>query len=234
MKITTILIVLSILMFSCNQPTNEKQDDLSKTNSPEASFKADYPDVKDYEWEEEAEYKEVEFEYDGLEVSVLYDKEGNFIQKEIEMAVSELPEVITTYITENYPKAEVEEAETLESKEGNFFEVEIENENDEEVELIFDSDGNFLKEIIELEDESKEDDNEGEEENEVEIEISALPQTVTDYINQNYANHTILEAEQETTEEGVFYEVELQTPEGSELDLIFDSEGNFLNEEVED
>jgi hypothetical protein len=166
MKITTFLIVLSFLAFSCSQTKSDKPDNL---NSAEASFKADYPDVKDYEWEDDGEYKEVEFEYEGMEISILYDKDGNFIQKEIEIAISELPEAITTYITENYPDAEVEEAETLESKEGSFYEVGIENDNDEEIELIFDANGNFVKQNIEPEDEGDEGDDDEEEENEVEI-----------------------------------------------------------------
>jgi len=38
----------------------------------------------------------------------------------------------------------------------------------------------------------------------------------------------------ETTEEGVFYEVELITPGGEELDLVFDENGNFIEVEIED
>ncbi len=235
MKITALLIITGLLLYSCNGPNKEKPQDQDQTNPAETNFKSQYPDVTDVTWEQEGEFTEAEFEQNGIEISILYDADGNVIETETEIDVNQLPEIITTYISENYSGSEIEEVEKIESAKGNFFEVEIENENDQEVELLFDAVGNFVKEIIETDDEGEEDDEgEVEEGNEVEIEISELPDGVTDYINQNYAGYTITEAEKETVEEGLFYEVELQSPDGEELDLIFDSEGNFVEIEVED
>ncbi len=153
MKTTILLFIVSALLFSCNGPTKEKQENQDQTNPTEANFKSQYPDAKDVEWEVEGEYTEAEFMQDGMEISILYDKEGNVIETETVIDVSQLPESVVIYIAENYPESEIEEAEKIESAKGNFFEVEIENENDEEIELLFDADGNFVEEVIEVDDE---------------------------------------------------------------------------------
>ncbi len=57
---------------------------------------------------------------------------------------------------------------------------------------------------------------------------------MTKYVTQNYADYTITEAEKETTNEGVFFEVELKNADGEELDLVFDEAGNFIEIEVEE
>lgn len=237
MKTTILLIIVSALLFSCNGPTKEKQENQDQTNPAEANFKSQYPDAKDVEWEQEGEYTEAEFEQDGLEISILYDKDGNVIETETEIDASQLPPSVSNYLTENYAGSEIEEAEKIESPKGNFFEVEIEYENDEEVELLFDASGNFVEVVIEKDVDEGEEDDEGEkeeEENEVEIEISELPEGVTKYVNQNYADYTITEAEKETTEAGVFFEVELKNADGMEMDLVFDEEGNFVGIEEEE
>ena len=60
-------------------------------------------------------------------------------------------------------------------------------------------------------------------ETEQEIEESALPSTISDYLNINYAGKSIDEVAKITTGEGmVKYEVEIEN-----TDLIFDDKGNL-------
>ena len=122
---------------------------------------------------------------------------------------SELPQNILDFIDNNFPGVDIEEAE-LENN-GNF-EVELEND----VELIFDGNGNFLGQA-----QDENDDEQGEDEED--IDPSALPQIILDYIAENYPDSTIIEAEME--EDG--YEVTLNNG----VELEFDEEGNFLSEE---
>lgn len=61
-----------------------------------------------------------------------------------------------------------------------------------------------------------------------------LPTLVLEYINNNYANYTIDEAESEVLCDGTsVYEIELESPGGEELELVFDTEGSFLYEATE-
>ncbi|WP_252112680.1 PepSY-like domain-containing protein [Gramella jeungdoensis] len=152
---------------------------------------------------------------DGTEL--IFNSQGEFLgvdndENEFgdeDIAPSELPQNILDFISDNYPGVDIEEAE-LENN-GNY-EVELEND----VELIFDGDGNFLGQA-----QDENDDDQGEDEED--IDPAELPQTILDYIAENYPDNTIIEAERE--DEG--YEVTLNNG----VELKFDQEGNFLSQE---
>ena len=87
---------------------------------------------------------------------------------------------------------------------------------DNDIELIFDGEGNFLGQA--------KDENEDEEgEDEEDINPADLPQVIQDYITENYPDNTIIEAEVDEDE----YEVTLNNG----VELEFDLEGNLLNVE---
>ncbi|MCG9971319.1 PepSY-like domain-containing protein [Christiangramia crocea] len=174
-----------------------------------------YPDLRIVEAEiEDNQNYEIELS-DGTEL--IFNSEGDFLgiddeENEFddeEIDPSDLPQVILDFISNNYPGVNIEEAE-LENN-GNY-EVELEND----VELIFDANGNFLGQA---QDENGDDQGEDEED----IDPSDLPQIILDYIAENYPDNTIIEAESE--EEG--YEVTLNNG----IELEFDQNGNLLSEE---
>lgn len=152
---------------------------------------------------------------DGTEV--IFDSQGEFLgidddENEFgdeDIDPSDLPQNILDFISNNYPGINIEEAE-LENN-GNY-EVELEND----VELIFDGDGNFLGQA-----QDENDDDQGEDEED--IDPSELPQIILDYIAENYPDNSIIEAEME--DEG--YEVTLNNG----VELKFDEQGNFVSEE---
>ncbi|WP_300434318.1 PepSY-like domain-containing protein [Christiangramia sp.] len=152
------------------------------------------------------------------DTELVFDSEGNFLGEDTdeeddfgdeEVEVSELPQNILDFIAQNYPGVAIEEAE-LENN-GNY-EVELEND----VELIFDGDGNFLGQA-----QDENDDDQGEDED---INPANLPQMILDYIGENYPDNTIIEAEVESDGS---YEVTLNNG----VELEFDADGNFLNAE---
>ena len=149
---------------------------------------------------------ELVFSANGEFLGIDDDGDNDFDDEYI--SESEIPQNIRAFIAENFPGVEIEEAE-IESN-GNY---EIELEND--VELIFSSSGQFLG-IAEDENEDENDDEE--------IDPADLPQNILDYINENYPENTIIEAE---IEEDGDYEVTLNNG----VELEFDSEGNFLKAE---
>jgi len=70
-------------------------------------------------------------------------------------------------------------------------------------------------------------------ETETEIEKSDLPVSALEYIAKNYTGYHIDEAEKvEHSTKGNLFEVEVEKGE-SEMELIFDSTGKFLEEKVE-
>jgi len=122
--------------------------------------------------------------------------------------VTEYPLLIDEYLATNYPDSELLGVST----DGNEYEVELADGT----KLIFDVDGNFLEE--ELPEMTEE------EEEETDSLITEWPTGIDEYVLLNYPNDTILEVYYEEGE----YEVELS----SDIELIFDVDGNFLEEEV--
>lgn len=76
------------------------------------------------------------------------------------------------------------------------------------------------------------DDSDDDDDREVNIPVSQLPQTILDYVTENYPNLTITEAEVEYNRSGdvVGYEIELS----NELELYFDAEGNLIRKDSDD
>ena len=115
-----------------------------------------------------------------------------------------LPQAILDYITSNYPDNTVFKAEIEDS---NNFEVELNNE----IELIFDQEGNFLG----IDDDN--DDNFGDED----LAPEDLPASIRDFVTTYFSDASIAEAERENNGN---YEIELS----NDVELIFDAAGKFL------
>ncbi len=224
------LISILVIVAACaKQHSQSNNQDIP--DNVQKNFKSDFSTIEDAEWEFEDGLYEAEFEENGLERTVIYDADGNRVATETEFPVDDLSEVILNYISDNYTDAEIEEAETVESTDGNFTVVEIEMNDDQEIELFFDTDGNFVKQVEETDEAEDAGDDTEEEETETAIEISQLPQQILDYLDSNYAACSINEAELEETAGGTFYEVELQDGDGNQFDVIFDADGNFVEVE---
>lgn len=152
---------------------------------------------------------------DGTEL--IFDQQGNFLGidddgdddfGDEDIAPGDLPADILDFVSTHFPGSTIEEAER--ENNGNY-EVEL----SEDVELIFDAEGNFLGRADDDENDDKDDDD---------IAISELPQVILDYIATNYPNNTIIEAEKEDDNT---FEVTLNNG----VELEFDSEGTFSGAE---
>jgi hypothetical protein len=118
---------------------------------------------------------------------------------------SEVPAVVKDAFKKSYKDAK----EVKWEKEGANFEAEFEiGETDQSV--VFDATGNLV-------------------ETEVEIKVEELPSGANDYIAKNYKDTKIKKATKITDAKGtVTYEAEIKGK-----DLIFDSTGKFIKEEVD-
>ncbi len=165
---------------------------------------------------------------------------GNVIATETEIDVADLLPEITDYLNRHYAEYTIAEAEIVTNAEGIFYEVDLEN-GEQEVEVLFDDDGNFIEQIIEeADDENNEEDDDDEEEddeeeNEREIDPDALPQSIKDDITGRYPGAVLREADEVTQQDGsITYDVEIATSDGTIIELMYDADGNFLGIETED
>lgn len=130
--------------------------------------------------------------------------------------VVDLPATIQAYVDANYAGAEIEESEQDTLCDGTpVYEVEVEINDDEDIELTFDNEGNLLF-------------------TESDIATADLPAAVTSSINANYAGYTTDDAEALAMADGsTRYEVELESG-NTTLEVLFAADGTVICEEVDD
>lgn len=117
-----------------------------------SKFSSLYPKATSVKWEKENGNYEAEFKLNNVETSVLLDAKGNVIEKETQMEVTALPKMINDYVTKNYPGEKIKEASKIEDSKNNVtYEAEVNN-----VDLLFDAKGNFVKKEAEEENEAGE------------------------------------------------------------------------------
>lgn len=155
---------------------------------------------------------------------LIFDGEGNFIESFMdddyedddyeddfdEIAAADLPQPIKDYIANNHANDPIDEAGYDSVEE--IYAVIL----DSGLILIFDKDGNFIESFQDDEDEEEE------------VSPADLPQAIKDYVASNYPNEQIVKAWLDS-EEGE-YIIELSNNKV----LIFDTDGNFIEEDDED
>lgn len=120
---------------------------------------------------------------------------------------------ITAYINTNYAGASIEKAgvDSL----GNFF-IKIVKADGSHIGLLFDANGNFVKELLRGHKHRKG----------TEIAVADLPANASAYITANYATASIHKA---TKMEDSTYKVILVLADGTYQGLAFDANGNFVS-----
>lgn len=225
---TIVIIILGIAIGACSKSSGDQETgkipELVKKN-----FKSQEAGVKSEKWEIEDGIYVVEFEKDGVEMEIGYDKDGNIMFIETEIEIGDLPVNVLEYIEEKYPESEIEGTEKIVKSVEVYYEVELELD-ETEIEILFDSDGNFLSEEIE-----KDIEDESEEEIEVEISTQDLPQAIKDDISTSYSGSSILEADEITHQDGeITFDVEIKTAEGEVIELMYKSDGTFIGIETDE
>ncbi len=136
------IIALAIAMSSCGAEA-QKTKDSDVPVEVKTAFEKLYPNVKDVDWVKEDANYEAGFEDNKIETSVVLDATGKVLETEVEIKSSEFPQGVTDYLTTNHPNVKIKESAKITDADGKVtYEAEINN-----TDLIFDSDGNFLKEI---------------------------------------------------------------------------------------
>ena len=152
LKVITIL-ALFLSMISCSEKSIP-QAELSVPTQLSKSFKAQNPSAKDVKWEKEGEFYAVEFQENGMEREIFYNAKAEAAVSKMELRSADLMTSIQNYISESHQGFTFKEAAKITSPKGIFYEVEL-KDGSREVELIFDSEGNFVKQEM---DEDEDDD----------------------------------------------------------------------------
>ena len=125
-----------------------KAQDLKENQVPDLvkqSFSKVYPNIKVDTWEKEAVNYEAEFHLNNVESSALFSEQGNFIELEQEIVITDLPKAAIDYCHLNYKVYKLNEAAVItDVYKKATYEVELKN-GKEKFDLLFDEQGNFIK-----------------------------------------------------------------------------------------
>lgn len=104
------------------------------------SFTNDFPGTKS-KWEKEGDKYEVNFVYEGKDMSVVYDANGNKQETETGMKISDLPIPVKNYLVKNYKGQKIKGAAIITKSNGEVnYEAEIKGRD-----VLFNKDGTFIK-----------------------------------------------------------------------------------------
>lgn len=138
MKKTILLITLALGVISVQA---QSLDESKVPADAKAGFKKSYPDVKTVKWEKEDGNYEAHFKDGTKSETAVYDATGKFLSLETVIASTSLPKAALDYITKNVPGKRIAEASEIKSADGTItYEAEV-----NEVDYIFDANGNYLK-----------------------------------------------------------------------------------------
>ena len=136
------LILLVAVGFTAITANAQKMKDAEVPALVKASFTKQYPDTKVAKWEKENGLFEAEFTSNKTEMSVLINGNGTIMETETEINPNQLPESTSRTIATNYPGKKVKEASKIVDSKGKItYEAEIDN-----MDVLFDADGKFVKE----------------------------------------------------------------------------------------
>lgn len=136
--------ILGLIVFSILGAMTAGAQSLKESEVPSAvktAFHKQYPGVAS-KWEKEKDNYEVNFKEDGKTKSVVITKVGKIIETETDIAISELPQIVHSYIAQHYKGAKVKEAAKVINEKGELnYEAEVNGKD-----IMFDANGKFLKE----------------------------------------------------------------------------------------
>ncbi len=139
------VLILFVITFVAFTTTHAQKISSSKVPSPVTSaFKKMNPDAKSVTWEIEDGVYEASYKKNGMASSSTYDKNGDLIESEVDIKVKDLPPSVPDYIKTHY-KSGIKEASKITKPNGEVnYEAMVNN-----VDVIFDANGKYLKEVKE-------------------------------------------------------------------------------------
>jgi hypothetical protein len=107
------------------------------------AFKKSFAGVSNVKWEKEGDGYEVNFFQSGRQMSAVYSAGGNLTETEEVITINELPAGVQAYVSQHYKGTKIKEAAKIKKANGEInYEAEV-----NKVDVLFDSNGKFLKEV---------------------------------------------------------------------------------------
>ena len=139
------LLLMMVAVMTASLTFAQKIQERDVPNLVMAAFQQEYPKAKETKWEMESPNYEAEFEMEEVEYSVLIDASGNLLDTEAEISIDALPSNVKEYVSKNYSGLKIKEAGRITDANGTVsYEAEVKGKD-----LLFDSNGKFVKEEIE-------------------------------------------------------------------------------------
>ncbi len=146
----TILIIILLAFTSISNAQKLKESDVP--TAVRTAFVKMYPGALSVEWEMENSKYEGEFKENSVETSAIFEANGTYVQTEVEIAVSSLPEAVSQYVTKNLKGEKIKEAAKITDAKGTItFEAEVGGSD-----YLFDASGVFLSKSTDSNDDDDE------------------------------------------------------------------------------
>jgi hypothetical protein len=139
-KLLTVLVCMIFIVFTYAQKTKEETPAKAKS-----AFATKYPTAQKVKWsvEKPGEF-EVEFTLNKVESSALFDADGKFLESEIEINKSELPQAAQATIAKDFASYKLDEIEKSTDTKGTITFEMIAAKGKEKLDLCFDANGKLL------------------------------------------------------------------------------------------
>lgn len=154
----TTIITAAVLVLSMNTISAQKLKEAEVPKAVVSSFQSHFKGAKLESWDKEknGEY-EAGFKMNKVEMSANFSADGKLMETEEEIASSALPKSVSDYVTKNYAGSKIDEAAKITDADGKVsYEAEV-KKGKEEMDLIFDDKGSFVKKVVETHDEKDKD-----------------------------------------------------------------------------
>lgn len=108
-----------------------------------SALKKQYPNATNVKWDKESNGYEASFDFNKTDTSILFDATGKVVETEVEIELNQLPKGAVEYVKSHYKGSTIKEAAKITDANGTItYETAIKG-----MDLIFDTDGKFLKEV---------------------------------------------------------------------------------------
>ncbi len=137
---------LVAMMLTVSYANAQKIKESEVPKAVKESFTKNFKGAEVEKWEKEKDGTyEAEFDFNKIETSATFDATGKLLETETEIEVKALPTKVTNYVSKNYPDHKITEAAKITDDKGNvMYEAEA-KKGKEEFDLLFDSNGVFIK-----------------------------------------------------------------------------------------